>query len=274
MAKTTGSASRRAAAGAVPQVSLLGLNLDRVDMAQVLEWAEDRIREGGPGHVVTANMRFMSVAMQDQSFASIINGADLAVTDGMPLIWLSKLLGAPILERITGPDLLLSLAKLAAEKGFSVYLMGGAPGVAEDAAIRLCAIHPSLKIAGTHHGYFDENEELEVVSAIRRCRPQILFVALGCPKQEFWIHRWMHELDVPMCIGVGGTLDILTGRLQRAPTWVQRTGLEWLYRLQQEPGRLWRRYVLLDIPTTLRATSSVLREVLASRMMRWRRSQS
>ena len=273
MAETIGAATRRATAGNGPRVRILDLNLDRVGMAEVLQRVEAWIREGRPGHVVTASIRFMSVAMQDRSFASIINGADLAVTDGMPLIWLSKLLGAPIPERITGPDLLLSLAKLAAERGFSVYLMGAAPGVAEDAATRLCAMHPGLKIAGTHHGYFDEDEELEVVYAIRRCRPQFLFVALGCPKQEFWIHRWMHELDVPVCIGVGGTLDILTGRLKRAPTWVQRAGLEWLYRLQQEPRRLWRRYLLLDIPTTLRAASSVLREVLASRM-RWRRSQS
>ena len=273
MADATNSASQRAMAGERPRVPLLGLNLDRLDVDQVLGWAENRVQEGRPGHVVTANIRFMSVAMQDRSFASIINGADLAVTDGMPLIWLSKLLGAPIPERITGPDLILSLAKLAAEKGYSVYLMGAAPGVAEDAATLLCAMYPGLKIAGTHPGYFDEDEELEMVYTIRRCRPQFLFVALGCPKQEFWIHRWKHELDVPVCIGVGGTLDILTGRLKRAPTWVQRTGLEWLYRLQQEPRRLWRRYVLEDIPTTLRATVSVLREVLVSRL-RWRRSPS
>ena len=273
MAKATSSVSRPAMAGDLLRVTLLGFNLDRVDMAQVLEWVENRIRESEPGHVVTANIRFMTVAMQDPSCASIVNGADLAVTDGMPLIWLSKLLGTPIPERITGPDLLLSLAGLAAERGYSVYLMGGAAGVAEDAATRLCAMYPGLKVAGTHHGYFDEDEELEVVQAIRRCRPQLLFVALGCPKQEFWIHRWKHELDVPVCIGIGGTLDILTGRLKRAPRWVQRAGLEWLYRLQQEPRRLWRRYVLQDIPTTLRATGSVLREVLVSRM-RWRRSQS
>ena len=247
------------------RVRILDLYLSRVSMVDILEQVEGFIREGGPHQVVTANMRFLSIALADPLFANVVNSAHLAIADGMPLVWLSKLLGKPLPQRITGCDLVHSLAKLAAEKGYSVYILGGERGTAETAGNHLRAMHPNLELVGSRHGYFTPDEEPEVVSNICACRPQLLFAGLGCPKQDFWIHRWSTDLQVPVCIGVGGTLDILAGRLRRAPGWIQRSGFEWAYRLQQEPKRLWRRYVLQDVPTTLRATGFVIRELVATR---------
>lgn len=248
------------------RVRILELSIDRVDMAEVFQRVENHIRDGRPGHIVTVNIRFLSMAMRDHQFADIINGADLAVTDGMPLIWLSRLLKAPVPQRITGCDLIYSFSRLAAEKGYSIFILGGQPGVAEEAARRLCQMNPGLKVAGTHHGYFSEAEEPAVVELIRQSRPQFLFVGLGSPKQDFWINRWKRELSVPVSIGIGGTLDVVTGRLKRAPVWMQRASLEWFYRLKQEPRRLWRRYILEDVPTTLRAAGYVFVQAVATRV--------
>ncbi len=245
---------------------ILELSIDRVEMADVFHRVEDFIREGQPRHIVTVNIRFLSMALRDQQFAEIINGADLAVTDGMPLIWLTRLLKTPVPQRITGCDLIYSFSRLAAEKGYSIFILGGQPGVAEEAARRLCQMNPGLKVAGTHHGYFTAAEEPGVVELVRQSRPQFLFVALGSPKQDFWVHRWKKELAVPVSIGIGGTLDVVTGRLKRAPVWMQRASLEWFYRLKQEPRRLWRRYILEDVPTALRATGYVFMQAIAMRV--------
>lgn len=229
-------------------------------MASLLEQVKGFIEENIPHHIVTINLRFMSISFRDQEFARVINSADLTMTDGMPLVWLAKLLGTPIPERITGPDLIFNLSNLSAEKDYSIFLLGGDPGVAEEAGKRLCNLYPALRISGTHHGYFTADEEPKVVNFIKTCRPQLLFVGLGCPKQEFWIHRWMHELEVPVCAGIGGTLDCVIGRFNRAPLWMQQSSLEWVYRLKQEPRRLWRRYLLEDLPTALRIAGPAFRE--------------
>ena len=244
------------------RLKILGLYVDRASMPEVLERFESFIEEDKPNQVVTANLQFLSVARENPSFAELVNASKMVVADGMPLVWLSRLRGRPIASRITGHDLLLACAALASERGHSMFLFGGAPDVAEDAAKRLRAIYPGLKVEGTHHGNFSDTGEgerqEELAERIRQLRPKFLFVALGCPKQELWIQRHMHDLGVPVCIGIGGTLDVFTGRLSRAPAWLQRCSLEWAYRLQQEPGRLWTRYILGDLPTTLMAAGEAL----------------
>ena len=244
------------------RLGILNLYVDRAGMAEVLERFERFIEEDKPHQVATANLQFLSLARKNRPFAELVNRADLVVADGMPLVWLSRLKGRPIASRITGHDLLLACAALASVRGHSIFLLGGAPGVADDAAKQLRAIYPGLKIEGTHHGHVSDAGEgerhEELAERIRQTRPKFLLVALGCPKQEFWIQRHMYDLGVPVCIGIGGTLDIFTGRLSRAPAWLQRCSLEWAYRLQQEPGRLWTRYILADLPTTLMATGEAL----------------
>lgn len=248
------------------RIKLLRLGVDLVDMDGVLAQVDDWVRDGTPGHIVTANVRFMSIAQKDRSFAQVVDSAALSVADGMPLVWLSRLMGTPVPQRITGCDLIHALSQHAADRGYSIFVLGAEPGVAEDAARRLEADHPGLRVAGTHHGYFGDDGEDEVVRYIRQCRPHIMFVGMGSPRQDFWINRLIHELQVPVCIGVGGSFEVITGRLKRAPTWMQRWGLEWSYRFKQEPRRLWRRYVMEDAPTVLRATGSALRTAISARV--------
>jgi N-acetylglucosaminyldiphosphoundecaprenol N-acetyl-beta-D-mannosaminyltransferase len=241
------------------------IQIDRVSLPQVPELLTRFLDRGSPHQVVTANLQFLGVAHRDPGFAGVVNGSDLVVADGMPLLALSRLQGLPIPHRITGHDLLQISAGLAAREGYSVAFLGAAPGVAQEAARRLREMHPGLGPIGLHQAYIAPNglgvspeDEDALVDTLKRTRPHFLFVALGCPKQEFWISRHLHEVGIPICVGVGGTLDVLAGRLKRAPVWMQRTGLEWSYRLAQEPQRLWKRYLLGDLPTLSRVGAAAL----------------
>src|SRR5439155_5019979 len=181
----------------------------------------------------------------------------LAVPDGMPLLWLSRALGTPLPERITGTDLLLDCAALAAERGYRLFLLGAVPGVGDALAAKLVARHPALQIAGTYAPPYyngeDSGEEARMVERVRAARPHLLFVALGTPKQERWIYKYLDVLGVPVCIGVGGVFNFITGRIPRAPHLMQRLGLEWLFRLALEPQRLWKRYLVDDTQALIRA---------------------
>lgn len=237
-------------------------------MTEVMEQCEEFIRLRQPHHVVTANLQFMSLAREDREFSQVIENADLVVADGMPIKWLSKLSGTPISDRITGHDLLLSVAELAHRKGYSIYFLGGMPQAAEDAADTLASMYPGLRIRGNGGGKFspkgDPENPAELFGDIADFRPDFLFVALGCPKQEYFIRSYMHEAAAPVNIGIGCAFEVLTGRFERAPQWMQRYSLEWVFRLQQEPGRLWKRYLLTDLPTTLQAAASVLLRRMSS----------
>jgi N-acetylglucosaminyldiphosphoundecaprenol N-acetyl-beta-D-mannosaminyltransferase len=247
------------------RVRLGPLNIDRVPLPHVPDLLAQYLHRGEPHHIVTANLQFLGVAARDPAFARVVNQSQLVVADGMPLLALSQLKGSPIPHRITGHDLLQISASLAAREGYSLAFLGAAPGVAQEAARRLREMHPGLGPIGLHQGYIAPNglgvspeDEDTLVDTLKRSRPHFLFVALGCPKQEFWISRHLHEVGIPICVGVGGTLDVLAGRLKRAPVWMQRTGLEWSYRLAQEPQRLWKRYLLGDLPTLSRVGAAAL----------------
>ena len=242
------------------------LHVDGLTLSQVMDRLEGFVASRRPHHVVTANMQFVTTARRLPDFASIVNSADLTVADGRPVMWLARLAGMPIPERVTGNDLLHGVAGLAARRGYSIFLLGGGDGIADAAAKKLAALYPGVRVVGTHHGYkidaagchASAAECEDVARRIRNASPDFLFVGLGCPKQEFWTRRHINELGVPVSIGVGGAFDLLTGRLNRAPVWMQRAGLEWSYRLKQEPGRLWKRYILMDLPTAARLTISTI----------------
>ncbi|MBI4202806.1 MAG: WecB/TagA/CpsF family glycosyltransferase [Chloroflexi bacterium] len=208
--------------------------------------------------MVTANLQFLSLARKNAEFAGIVNRAETVVADGMPLLWLSRLMGTPIPQRITGHDMLHLCAQLAVREGYSMAFLGGAPGVGDRAAQRLQALYPGLHFAGAFQGNFtsegygvQRQDEEELVERVHAKRPDFLLVALGCPKQEFWISRHIQAVGATVCIGVGSVLDVLAGRTRRPPPWMQRAGLEWSYRLLREPRRMWRRYLLGDMPTLL-----------------------
>jgi N-acetylglucosaminyldiphosphoundecaprenol N-acetyl-beta-D-mannosaminyltransferase len=200
-------------------------------------------------------MDFLRLARADLEFREAINGADLVVPDGVPVLWAARLLGEPLLERVTGVDIVEQGAALAATHGYGIFLLGAEEGVAAEAATALSRRFPGLRVAGTYSppfGPFSPEEDARMVEMVRAAGPDMLFVAFGAPRQDTWIRRHLDELNVPVCVGIGGTFNFLTGRVPRAPRWMQGAGLEWAYRLRQEPRRLWRRYLLGDLPLFLR----------------------
>jgi N-acetylglucosaminyldiphosphoundecaprenol N-acetyl-beta-D-mannosaminyltransferase len=225
-----------------PARRFFGVRADDVTWDQFLALVETYIAEGTPHQIVTVNPEFIMTARRDPAFRAVINRAALALPDGVGLLWAGRLLGRPLRQRVTGSDGVPRLAERAAEKGWRPFLLGAAPGVAEAAARRLAERFPGLQIAGTHAGSPAVEEEDEIVARVRRARPDLLFVAYGHPRQDKWIARNLDRLDVPVCMGVGGAFDFIVGVQARAPAWMQRIGLEHLYRLLRQPWR-WRRQV-------------------------------
>ena len=239
-----------------------GVLIDRTCIAETVPLIRAFLNDRRPRQIVTVNLDFLAIAARDPEFRATINQADLAVADGMPLVWLSHLLGLPLAERVTGNDLVDQCCRVAAERGGSVFLLGAAPGVASKAASHMRQRYPGLKIAGAYSppfGPLSAEEDQKIVAMIRAARPDVLFVALGAPCQDRWIADHREQLGVPVSIGVGCVLDVLAGVVNRAPAWMQRAGLEWSYRLLQEPSRLWRRYFVDDLPMLGRLTLGALR---------------
>ncbi|MDP3058923.1 MAG: WecB/TagA/CpsF family glycosyltransferase [bacterium] len=199
--------------------------------------------DNGKGQIITANAEMIYRAHLDAELKQIFDQAQIVTPDGMGVVLAAKILKDPVVERISGYDLLLSLAGALAVEGKPIYLLGGAPTVAESAGARLKALFPGLKLVGARHGYFTDDESISIINNIRDAKPAILFVALGFPRQEKWIHQ---NIDVLPCVamGVGGSFDVLGGKAQRAPLVLQKHGLEWAYRLYKEPWRFKRMMVL------------------------------
>ncbi len=195
--------------------------------------------------VVTVNTEFVMEARRNSAFREVINSAALVVADGIGIVWATRLGKTPVPERITGTDTIMALAKRCARSGYRLYLLGAAPGVAEQAGARLRAIAPGLEIAGTYAGSPAPGEEDGILERLHVANADVLCVAYGAPAQELWIKRNLARLPVAVAMGVGGAFDFLSGRQRRAPRLMQRLGLEWLYRLYREPWR-WRR--MLAIP--------------------------
>ncbi len=237
------------------RVNLLDMWIDKVDVRNAVARIDAFVRSGRPHQVMTVNVDFLRLGLENRAFHHLINTADLTVPDGMPLLWGAKLLGDPLPERVTGVELIGECAGLSAEQGHTIFLLGAGPGVAEEAATVLRARYPGARIVGAYApptAGVDPEEDERTVRLVQEMRPDILFVAFGAPKQDEWIRQNMRRLDVPVCMGVGGAFDMLAGRVRRAPAWMQQSGLEWAYRLAQEPTRLWKRYLIDDLPIFLR----------------------
>jgi len=237
------------------RVSLGPIHVDKINHAGAVERIAAFMQSGEPHQVVTVNLDFISIANRDAAFRETINEADLAVADGMPLVWLSRLKGNPLPERVAGVDLVMESCRAAARAGAGVFLLGAAPGVAATAGERLQEMCPGLKIAGAYSppvGRLSHDDNDRILDMVRRAAPELLFVALGAPRQDLWIRQHQARLQVPVAMGVGCVLDLLAGTVRRAPLWMQHSGLEWAFRLGQEPQRLWRRYLLNDLPTLAR----------------------
>jgi N-acetylglucosaminyldiphosphoundecaprenol N-acetyl-beta-D-mannosaminyltransferase len=223
---------------AAERFAVLDVPVDPLTMAEALARIEAFIAEGTPHHVFTADASGIMRAQEDPELQAIVQQADLVTPDGAGVMLATELQGMRLPERVSGCDLVERLAQLSAENGYRLYLFGAAEGVADAAAAALVERHPGVQIAGTRHGFFTEDDEVKIVQAINRAKPDILFVALGIPKQEKFIRKHFELLRAPVMIGVGGSFDVISGQLSRAPRWMQKSGLEWLYRLLQEPKRL------------------------------------
>jgi len=229
-----------------PRVRVAGVEFDHVDMPEATERIAELAGRRPMSTVVTPNVDLVVIANREPAFMAALRAADLVVADGQPVVWASRLIGRGLPERVTGADLLPALIALAAERGLTVFLLGGREGVAEAASRRLRATSPQVRIVGAAGPPEAVIDRPEVISQINMARPDLLFVGFGAPKQELWLERHRATLDVGVGIGVGGSLDLAAGRLPRAPQWMQRWGLEWLFRLAREPRRLWRRYLVRD----------------------------
>lgn len=227
-------------------VAVLGVPFQNVTMDESVALIEEQIREGGFHQVATANVDFLRHAMNDPDLRHILGSCELVVPDGMPVVWMSRLLGSPLKERIPGIDLVERLADLCNRRGYGIFFLGASESSSRLAAKALARKFPGLRIVGRYSPPPQPLEKMdheEILRRIHEARPDILLVAFGNPKQEQWIARHRDRLRVPVCIGVGGTLDALSGNLRRAPQWMQSSGLEWLYRAAQEPRRLTARYL-------------------------------
>jgi N-acetylglucosaminyldiphosphoundecaprenol N-acetyl-beta-D-mannosaminyltransferase len=232
------------------RVCIGDLLFDNLDLVQTVAMVERALARGLRGYIVTPNVDHVVLYRESEAFRTACNGAALRLADGMPIVWASRLLGRPLRARTAGADLFPALCQMAAARGHTVFLLGGAAGVAEQAAIRLTGRLPGLRIAGVHAppDRFDSKGEAAeaAVRAVNSARPSLLFVALGTPKQELWVEHHWKRLDVGVALCCGAALDFVAGVQIRAPVWMQRAGLEWLWRLAREPGRLWRRYLVRD----------------------------
>ncbi len=217
---------------------LLGVRIHRVTMPEAMERVAEFIRADTPHLIVTSDAAGIIRAQDDPEMRQIMNQADLVTADGAGVVLAARLLNLGIDTRVAGCDMVVEICRVAAEMGRSVYLLGAAPGVADKAAQKLQEQVPGLQIAGIRDGYFTPEQEPEIIAEIRELRPAALFVALGAPRQEKWIVAHMHELGVAVCIGVGGSFDVISGLKPRAPLWMQRCGMEWLYRSLKEPRRI------------------------------------
>lgn len=223
-----------------------GIPIDDMTMDEALDRVEEFIASGQPHQIATVNADFVVKAWDDPELRYILQVADMLTPDGMPLVWGARLLGVPLEGRVTGADMVPALAEMGARKGWRFYFLGARPGIAARAAEILTERYPGLQVVGVYSPPVSPVVEMDpvIVDQIREARPDILLVAFGNPKQEKWIHMHRADLGVPVAIGIGGTLDFIAGETRRAPQWMQRTGMEWLFRLLQEPRRLWRRYVV------------------------------
>lgn len=226
-------------------VEILGVPVAALTMREAVEQAERWMDERRGALIATANAEMIMNATRDEELFEILHSADLVVPDGAGTVWAARHLGYEMPERVAGYDLSQELLRRAPQNNRRVFFFGSAPGVAEKAKQKAEELYPGISVVGVRNGYFSSEEEPEIVQEIREAHPDLLLVALGVPKQEKWLKKHKEALDVPVSIGVGGTLDVMAGTMRRAPVWMQKAKLEWLFRALLQPKRAGR---LLALP--------------------------
>ena len=241
-----------------PALRILGIPIHDVTLDEAVEQAAAWVKEGRAHQMATVNPEFVMAARRDPAFRAVLEGADLCLPDGVGITLAARYLGRPLRERVAGVDLVEALAARAARDGWRVFFLGAAPGVADRAASILAARYPGLTVAGTHAGSPRREEEDDIVRRVREAGADVLLVAYGAPAQDLWLARNLARTGAKVGVGVGGAFDYIAGVVPRAPRWMRRVGLEWLYRLIHQPWR-WRRQRVLPLYALLVLLSKVTR---------------
>lgn len=233
------------------RMKFMNTEIDNLTMKETIDEIDKLIKKDKNAYVVTPNVDHIVKLETDKELQEVYKDADLILTDGKPLLWISKFYKTPIKEKISGSDLFPLLCEMAAEKGYNMFFLGAGEGVANKAAQNLTNKFPKLNIVGTYSppfGFEKDKKEIEkIINMVNKANTQILIVGLGCPKQEKFIHKYRKELNVPISLGLGASLDFEAGNIKRAPKWMSNNGLEWLYRLSKEPKRMFKRYIVDDL---------------------------
>jgi exopolysaccharide biosynthesis WecB/TagA/CpsF family protein len=226
--------------------NLLGVPIGAATMEQVLSLADSTISDRGSLHIGMVNAAKLVNMRKNPALRESVLTSDLILADGMSVVWAARLLGRRLPERVTGIDLMDRLFEQGSKRGYRVYCLGAKQEVLDETVRRINEQHPGVVVAGARNGYFDPSDEPQIIEDINASNADILLVAMSPPKKEQFLGRWARDLNVPICHGVGGAFDVFAGKVRRAPVLWQRLGLEWLYRVVQEPGRLWRRYLVTN----------------------------
>lgn len=247
------------------RANILGVGVSVINLDDAVETIERWIKTGKQSYVCVTGAHGIMECQNDKRLRQIHNAAGMVTPDGMPLVWVARLLGRKRIERVYGPDLMRRMTAVSAERAYRQFYYGGAPHVAEKLRDALTRAYPKLQVADVLCPPFrelTEEEEQETVEIINAAKPDIVWVGLSTPKQEFWMADHISRIHAPVMIGVGAAFDFLAGTKRQAPVWVQRTGLEWMFRLYSEPRRLWRRYAYIVPSFTLLAAGSLIRHAV------------
>jgi N-acetylglucosaminyldiphosphoundecaprenol N-acetyl-beta-D-mannosaminyltransferase len=247
-----------------PAISLFGIRIHAIRMAQALDIICAAIAERAHLQIGVVNAAKVVNMGKDPSLGEDVRASDLILADGIAVVWASRLLGAALPERVTGIDLMYGMLERGNQKGFAVYCLGATEEISAKVAQKISEQFPNVRIAGRQHGYFKPDEEAAVAAAIGASRADILLVAMTSPKKENFMARWNETMGVPVCHGVGGSFDVMAGKVERAPVLWQKLGMEWLYRVKQEPRRLWKRYLVTNTQFTGMVLSGMVRRLFGA----------
>jgi N-acetylglucosaminyldiphosphoundecaprenol N-acetyl-beta-D-mannosaminyltransferase len=228
-------------------VNLFGIPVEAMTMSQTLDLVDEVIDSRQSLQIGVVNAAKVVNMDKDVELRDAVLSSDIILADGAAVVWASKLLGSPLPERVAGIDIMFGMFERGSEKGHRVFCLGATEEVSQTVADNMARDYPGLVLAGRHHGYFSDDEAQAIADQIRDSKADILLVAMTSPKKERFLAKWMAHMEVPVCHGVGGSFDVYAGKVERAPESWQKLGLEWLYRVKQEPGRLWKRYLFTNL---------------------------
>ena len=226
------------------RLSILNTHVNALTIDETVAEVEKIVESGIPTQHVVIIAAKVNLIEDDPVLADIINGCPLVNADGASILWAAKVLGVPVRDRVTGIDLFLRLVEVAADKGYRIYLFGAKEEVVHRVKEIFEHRYPDIRIVGCRSGFFTEAQECEIVADMAASHADMMFVGFSSPKKEYWVHKYLDQMGIPFVMGVGGSFDVVAGVTNRAPVWMQKHGLEWLYRFIQEPGRLWKRYIV------------------------------